>query len=88
MVENKYLAYTELEPGEELEMQEQLQLIAQELFNGEGGYLVWRRLGGAGGSWPLGLFETEEEANEVKEEIKGLAEEAGDSIGYYTVEEL
>lgn len=85
-MENKYLKYTGISTDEELTMKEQLRLLAK-TFGGKGGYLLWQRKGGATGSYPLGLFNSKEQAENAKEFIEAQVEEHN-STAYYTIEEL
>lgn len=84
--ENKYLEYTGLNPDDDLDMQAQLRLLAQ-YAGGDGGYLLWRSQGGAGGTYPLGHFDNEEDAEEAKEFVEAQADEY-DNIGKYYIEEI
>jgi len=87
MDENKYLEGTGHDTPEDLSMKEQLRLLVQRETAGEWGYLLWRRQGGATGSWPLGFFETESAAENAKEFIEEHVA-PDDRTGRYQVEEL
>jgi hypothetical protein len=87
MTNTNYLEYTEHEYEAGMSIKEQLKLIAQNDDGASGGFILWRRQGGATGSFPLALFHDEESAMEAKELVEAVTEDK-DSTGWYTVEEL